>query len=70
MNYMDYGVPLGRRFRALKLWFVMRYFGREKLAEMIRDQIGWAQELAAAVDCRSAFRTHRARAAVGGLLPV
>jgi aromatic-L-amino-acid decarboxylase len=55
LNYMDYGVPLGRRFRALKLWFVMRYFGREKLAEMIRDQIGWAQELAAAVDSHPRF---------------
>src|ERR1700733_3803496 len=50
VNYMDYGVPLGRRFRALKLWFVMRYFGREKLAEMIRSQIAWAHELAEAVD--------------------
>src|ERR1700691_2649500 len=43
VNYMDYGVPLGRRFRALKLWFVMRYFGRERLADMIRNQIAWAQ---------------------------
>ena len=37
---MDYGVSLGRRFRALKLWFVMRYFGaagiRARLAEHIR----------------------------------
>jgi aromatic-L-amino-acid decarboxylase len=55
VNYMDYGVPLGRRFRALKLWFVMRYFGREKLADMIRSQIGWARELAAAVDADPLF---------------
>jgi aromatic-L-amino-acid decarboxylase len=55
VNYMDYGVPLGRRFRALKLWFVMRYFGREKLAEMIRSQIAWAQDLAAAVDADPHF---------------
>jgi aromatic-L-amino-acid decarboxylase len=55
VNYMDYGVPLGRRFRALKLWFVMRYFGREKLADMIRGQIAWAQELAAAVDADPRF---------------
>lgn len=55
VNYMDYGVPLGRRFRALKLWFVMRYFGRERMAEIIRSQIGWAQELAAAVDADPRF---------------
>src|SRR5580658_5491416 len=55
VNYMDYGVPLGRRFRALKLWFVMRYFGRERLAETIRSQIAWAQELAAAVDADPQF---------------
>jgi len=55
INYMDYGVPLGRRFRALKLWFVMRYFGRDRLAEMIRSQIGWARELAEAVDADPRF---------------
>jgi len=49
------GLPLGRRFRALKLWFVMRYFGREKLAEMIRSQIAWARDLAAAVDADPHF---------------
>lgn len=36
-NGMDYGVQLGRRFRALKLWFVMRYFGREGLVNRIRE---------------------------------
>jgi aromatic-L-amino-acid decarboxylase len=55
INYMDYGVPLGRRFRALKLWFVMRYFGRDRLAGMIRSQIGWARELAEAVDADPRF---------------
>ena len=55
VNYMDYGVPLGRRFRALKLWFVMRYFGRERLAEMIRRQIAWAHDLADAVDADPRF---------------
>src|SRR5206468_11070395 len=47
VNLMDYGIPLGRRFRALKLWFVMRGFGREGLAGRIRDHVAWAQELAA-----------------------
>lgn len=46
VNFMDYGVPLGRRFRALKLWFVLRYYGRETIADMIRQQISWVQELA------------------------
>jgi aromatic-L-amino-acid decarboxylase len=55
VNLMDYGVQLGRRFRALKLWFVMRYYGREGLAALIRQQIGWAQELAAAVDSDPCF---------------
>ncbi len=55
VNYMDYGVPLGHRFRALKLWFVLRYYGREGLAEMIRNQIGWAQELAQQIDAHPDF---------------
>jgi len=45
-NLMDYGVPLGHRFRALKLWFVMRYFGRERIVEMLRTHIAWAQKFA------------------------
>jgi aromatic-L-amino-acid decarboxylase len=49
VNLMDYGVPLGRRFRALKLWFVMRYYGHVGLAARIRDHIAWARELAAQI---------------------
>lgn len=45
MNLMDYGVPLGRRFRALKLWFVLRYYGREGLAGIIRGQIEMTKQL-------------------------
>jgi aromatic-L-amino-acid decarboxylase len=46
VNLMDYGVQLGRRFRALKLWFVMRYFGRERIAEMIRTHCAFARRFA------------------------
>jgi aromatic-L-amino-acid/L-tryptophan decarboxylase len=49
VNYMDYGVQLGRRFRALKLWFIMRHYGREGIAELIRSHIGYAQRLAALI---------------------
>ena len=45
-NYMDYGLQLGRRFRALKLWFVLRYFGAEGLREHLRGHIALAQEFA------------------------
>ena len=49
-NYMDYGVQLGRRFRALKLWFVIRAFGSEGLAERIRYHCALAAEFASWVD--------------------
>jgi aromatic-L-amino-acid decarboxylase len=39
----DYGVQLGRRFRALKLWMIIRYFGREGLADRIREHCRLAQ---------------------------
>jgi aromatic-L-amino-acid decarboxylase len=38
-DYRDWGIPLGRRFRALKLWFVMRSFGLEGLRERLRKHI-------------------------------
>jgi aromatic-L-amino-acid decarboxylase len=50
LNYMDYGVPLGRRFRALKLWFVMRYFGHERITALIRNHIQMTRELAAEIE--------------------
>lgn len=43
INYMDYGVQLGRRFRALKAWMVFRSFGRAGLAARIRDHLRLAQ---------------------------
>jgi aromatic-L-amino-acid decarboxylase len=50
VNLMDYGMQLGRRFRAIKLWFVMRYFGREGLAAMIRRHCEYARRFARALE--------------------
>jgi aromatic-L-amino-acid/L-tryptophan decarboxylase len=44
VNYNDYGVQLGRRFRSLKLWFVIKYFGAEGLAEIIKMNIETAKK--------------------------
>jgi aromatic-L-amino-acid decarboxylase len=46
-NYMDYGLQLGRRFRALKLWLVLEHYGTEKLREVIRNHVALAGRLAA-----------------------
>jgi aromatic-L-amino-acid decarboxylase len=46
----DYGIQLGRRFRALKLWMVMRYFGHEGLAARIREHCRLARLFASLVD--------------------
>ncbi len=49
-NQMDYGIQLGRRFRSLKLWFVMRYFGQEGLIARIREHCRLARLFANWVD--------------------
>jgi aromatic-L-amino-acid/L-tryptophan decarboxylase len=49
VNYMDYGVQLGRRFRALKLWMIIRAFGVDGLAARIREHCEIATELAARI---------------------
>ncbi|MBW2093073.1 MAG: aspartate aminotransferase family protein [Deltaproteobacteria bacterium] len=43
-NFRDWGIPLGRRFRALKLWFVIRHFGIKGLQQKIRTHLDLAQE--------------------------
>jgi aromatic-L-amino-acid decarboxylase len=45
-NYMDYGLQLGRRFRALKLWFAIRAYGVRGLQDALRQHIALAQEFA------------------------
>lgn len=54
-DLMDYGVSLGRRFRALKLWFVLRYYGSDGVAARIREHIRLAGELATTVDATMDF---------------
>jgi aromatic-L-amino-acid/L-tryptophan decarboxylase len=49
-NGMDYGIQLGRRFRALKLWMVLRYFGHEGLAARIREHCRLARLFASWVE--------------------
>ena len=44
-DYRDWGIPLGRRFRALKLWFVIRSFGVDQLQDKIREHIRLAKWL-------------------------
>jgi len=44
-DYRDWGIPLGRRFRALKLWSVIRSYGVEGLQEKIRQHIAFAMRL-------------------------
>jgi len=53
LNYMDYGIQLGRRFRALKLWMVLEHYGLERLRSVIRQQVGYAGRLAAELQKRN-----------------
>jgi len=55
VNYRDWGIQLGRRFRALKLWFVIRSYGVEGLRAIIRRHVTLAGELAAWVDAAPDF---------------
>ncbi len=44
-DYRDWGVQLGRRFRALKLWFVIRDYGVEGIRQKVQEHLNWAREL-------------------------
>jgi len=46
VDYRDWQVPLGRRFRALKLWFVIRHYGGSGLRRHVREHVALAQEFA------------------------
>ncbi|MEL6676978.1 MAG: pyridoxal-dependent decarboxylase [Bacteroidota bacterium] len=54
-NYRDWGIPLGRRFRALKLWFVMRRFGSKQLREKIRSHLALTAELVREIEAHPQF---------------
>ncbi|MCH8961964.1 MAG: aspartate aminotransferase family protein, partial [Bacteroidetes bacterium] len=50
IDYRDWHVPLGRRFRALKLWFVIRHYGVEGLRHHVRQHVAWAGQFASWVE--------------------
>src|SRR5262249_27754259 len=55
IDYRDWQIPLGRRFRSLKLWFVIRYYGVEGLRHHIRRHIALAQQFASWVKASDCF---------------
>ena len=55
-DYRHWHIPLGRRFRSLKLWFVMRLYGVEGLQKHIRQQVKLAEEFAALVRADERFQ--------------
>jgi aromatic-L-amino-acid/L-tryptophan decarboxylase len=55
VHLMDYGVPLGHRFRSLKFWFVLRYFGLDGIQAILRSHIEMAHRFAEWVDADPRF---------------
>ena len=55
VNYMDFGIQLGRRFRALKAWMALRAFGRDGMASRIREHCRLAALFATWVEAAPAF---------------
>ncbi|MEX0952916.1 MAG: pyridoxal-dependent decarboxylase [Nitriliruptoraceae bacterium] len=54
-DYMDWGVQLGRRFRSLKLWFVLRYFGTDGIIRRLREHLAQARRVADWADAHPSF---------------
>ena len=55
IDYSEWSIPLGRRFRALKLWFLMRSYGMEGLRNRLRNHVNWAEDLAEKLRAHPAF---------------
>ncbi len=55
INYSEWSVPLGRRFRALKLWFLLRSYGLEGLRTRLRNHVAWSRALADRLRADPAF---------------
>ena len=56
IDYSEWSVPLGRRFRALKIWFLLRAYGLEHLRDMIRNHVRWSEKLAKRLAAVPGFR--------------
>jgi aromatic-L-amino-acid/L-tryptophan decarboxylase len=56
IDYSEWSVPLGRRFRALKIWFLLRAYGLEHLRDMIRNHVRWSEGLAKRLAAVPGFR--------------
>lgn len=54
-NYSEWTIPLGRRFRALKLWFLIRSYGLDGLQTRIRNHVAWAEALAEKIRALDGF---------------
>jgi aromatic-L-amino-acid decarboxylase len=55
VNFRDWGIQLGRRFRALKVWFVIRSYGVEGLQSLVRTHVALAKELAGWIEAAEDF---------------
>jgi aromatic-L-amino-acid decarboxylase len=55
IDYRDWGIPLGRRFRSLKLWFVLRHYGVEGLQHHVREHVRMAQDFARRIENAEGF---------------